>query len=157
MLYSKMQNSTSQSIVFHKPRKTMIGIEEPEKFTLYHNLEDKLQDEIRLKDYKTGRDIHSIEEKIIPDILNTSMASILIVDSSAVYKLNHFNPDVVLLRNSPKINLERLIRGLNPKIIVADGSNYHSYVSRWAETAKKQKARFHHTGKSGAFRISTEP
>lgn len=157
MLYSKMQNSTSESIVFHKPRKTMIGIKEPEKFTLYHNLEDRLQDEIRLKDYKTGRNIIKIKEKIIPDILNTSKASILIVDSSVVYKLNHFNPDVVLLRNSPKINLERLIRGLNPKIIVADGSNYHSYVSRWAETAKKQKTRFHHTGKNGAFRISTEP
>ena len=157
MLYSKIQHSTLENIVFHKPRKTMIGIDEPKNFTLYHNLEDKLQDEIRLKDYKTGRNINKIEEKIIPDILNTSMASILIVDSSAVYKLNDFNPDVVLLRDSPKINLERLIRILKPKIIVADGSNYHSYVSRWAKTAKKQKTRFHHTGKNGAFRISTEP
>jgi competence protein ComEC len=157
MLYSKIQNSTSESIVFHKPRKTMIGIHEPKNFTLYHNLEDRLQDEIRLKDYKTGRNINKIEEKIIPDILNTSMTSILIVDSSAVYKLNDFNPDVVLLRDSPKINLERLIRGLKPKVIVADGSNYNSYISRWAKTAKKQKTRFHHTGKNGAFRISTEP
>ena len=157
MLYSKIQHSTLENIVFHKTRKTMIGIDEPKNFTLYHNLEDKLQDEIRLKDYKTGRNINKIEEKIIPDILNTSMASILIVDSSAVYKLNDFNPDVVLLRDSPKINLERLIRILKPKIIVADGSNYHSYVSRWAKTAKKQKTRFHHTGKNGAFRISTEP
>ena len=157
MLYSKIQHSTLESIVFHKPRKTMIGIDEPKKFTLYHNLEAKFQDEIRLKDYKTGRNINKIEEKIIPDILNTSMASILIVDSSAVYKLNDFNPDVVLLRDSPKINLERLIRVLKPKIIVADASNYHSYVSRWAKTAKKQKTRFHHTGKNGAFRISTEP
>lgn len=157
MLYSKIQHSTLESIVFHKPIKTMIGIDEPKNFTLYHNLEAKLQDEIRLKDYKTGRNINKIEEKIIPDILNTSMASILIVDSSAVYKLNDFNPDVVLLRDSPKINLERLIRILKPKIIVADGSNYHSYVSRWAKTAKKQKTRFHHTGKNGAFRISTEP
>lgn len=157
MLYSKIQHSTLESIVFHKPIKTMIGIDEPKNFTLYHNLEAKLQDEIRLKDYKTGRNINKIEEKIIPDILNTSMASILIVDSSAVYKLNDFNPDVVLLRDSPKINLERLIRILKPKIIVADGSNYHSYVSRWAKTAKKQKTRFHHTGENGAFRISTEP
>ena len=157
MLYSKMQNSTSESIIFHKPRKTMIGVNELEQFRLYHNLEDDLQNEIRLKDYKTGRDIYSIEEKIIPDIMSTSKASILIIDSSAVYRLKNFKPDVVLLRNSSNINLERLIRSLNPKIIVADGSNYHSYVSRWAETARKQKARFHHTGKSGAFRISTEP
>ncbi|PRX45667.1 ComEC/Rec2 family competence protein [Salegentibacter salegens] len=157
MLYSKIQNSSLEIIIFHKPRKTMIGIQKDEKLILYHNLEDEIQEEIRLKDYKTGSNIHSIEEKIIPDILNTYKASVLIVDSSAVYKLNNFEPDVVLLRNSPKINLERLIRRLNPKIIIADGSNYHSYVSRWAETAQKQKARFHHTGKNGAFRISTEP
>ncbi|SKB45193.1 competence protein ComEC [Salegentibacter holothuriorum] len=157
MLYSKMQNSTSESIVFHKPRKTMIGLKKNNQFTIYHNLENQMEAEIRLKDYKTGRNIHKIEEKPIPDILNNSKASILIVDSSAVYKLSHFNPDIVLLRNSPKVNLERLIRNLNPKLIIADGSNYHSYVTRWAETARKQKARFHHTGKNGAFRISTEP
>ena len=117
----------------------------------------KFKRKIRLKDYKTGRNINQIEEKQIQNILALSETSVLIVDSSAVYKLNNFKPDLVLLRNSPKINLERLIRGLNPKIIVADGSNYHSYISRWAETTKKQKTRFHHTGKNGAFRISTEP
>ena len=157
MLYSKMQNSTSESIVFHKSRKTMIGIQKDKKLILYHNLANEIQEEIRLKDYKTGRNINQIEEKQIQNILALSETSVLIVDSSAVYKLNNFKPDLVLLRNSPKINLERLIRGLNPKIIVADGSNYHSYISRWAETTKKQKTRFHHTGKNGAFRISTEP
>ena len=157
MLYSKMQNSTSESIVFHKSRKTMIGIQKDKKLILYHNLANEIQEEIRLKDYKTGRNINQIEEKQIQNILALSETSVLIVDSSAVYKLNNFKPDLVLLRDSPKINLERLIGCLNPKIIVADGSNYHSYVSRWAKTAKKQKTRFHHTGKNGAFRISTEP
>ncbi|WP_339648293.1 ComEC/Rec2 family competence protein [uncultured Salegentibacter sp.] len=157
MLYSKMQNSTSESIVFHKSRKTMIGIQKDKKLILYHNLANEIQEEIRLKDYKTGRNINQIEEKQIQNILALSETSVLIVDSSAVYKLNNFKPDLVLLRDSPKINLERLIGCLNPKIIVADGSNYHTYLSRWAETAKKQKTRFHHTGKNGAFRISTEP
>ncbi|APS38687.1 MULTISPECIES: hypothetical protein [Salegentibacter] len=117
----------------------------------------KFKRKIRLKDYKTGRNINQIEEKQIQNILAFSETMVLIVDSTRVYKLNNFKPDLVLLRNSPKINLERLIGCLNPKIIVADGSNYHSYVSRWVETAKKQKTRFHHTGKNGAFRISTEP
>ncbi|MBZ9632165.1 ComEC family competence protein [Salegentibacter sp. LM13S] len=157
MFYSKVHNSFQESIVFHKPRKTIIGIQKDKKLILHHNLEDEIQQEIRLKDYKTGRDIHQIEEEDIPDVLALSEASVLIIDSSSVYQLKDFRPDLVLLRDSPKVNLERLIKHLNPEIIIADGSNYHSYVARWAETARKQKARFHHTGKNGAFRISTEP
>jgi len=157
MLYSKMQNSSLESIVFHKPRKTMIGIQKDEKLILYHNLGDEIQKEIRLKDYKTGRNINQVEEQNIPDVLAISEASILIIDSSAVYQLKDFKPNLVLLRDSPKVNLERLIQHLNPEIIIADGSNYHSYVARWKKTARKQKTRFHHTGKNGAFRISTEP
>ncbi|MBZ9730720.1 competence protein ComEC family protein [Salegentibacter sp. JZCK2] len=157
MLYSKVQNCSSESIVFHKPRKTMIGIQKDEKLMLYHNLEDDFYKEIRVKDYKTGRNINQIEDKKLPDVLALTEASILIVDSSAVYQLKDFRPDLVLLRDSPKVNLERLIQHLNPEIIIADGSNYHTYVARWAETARKQKTRFHHTGKNGAFRISTEP
>lgn len=45
MLYSKMQNSTSESIVFHKPRKTMIGIQKDKKLILYHNLANEIQEE----------------------------------------------------------------------------------------------------------------
>ncbi len=157
MLYSKMQNSSLESIVFHKPRKTMIGIQEDKKLMLYHNLDDEIQEEIRLKDYKTGRNINQIEEKQIPNILALSETSVLIVDSSAIYRIKDFKPGLVLLRDSPKVNLERLIQHLNPEIIIADGSNYHSYVARWANTAQEQKTRFHHTGKNGAFRISTEP
>ena len=157
MIFSRIQNSSSESIVFHKPRKTMIGIKKQNKLKLYHNLEAPVQNEIRLIDYKTGRNIRHIEEQPIPNILQAEKTSVLIVDSSAVYKLNDFKPQIVLLRDSPKINLERLITHLNPMLIIADGSNYHSYVSRWTKTARKQKARFHHTGKNGAFRISTEP
>ena len=135
----------------------MIGIKKQNKLKLYHNLEAPVQNEIRLIDYKTGRNIRHIEEQPIPNILQAEKTSVLIVDSSAVYKLNDFKPQIVLLRDSPKINLERLITHLNPMLIIADGSNYHSYVSRWTKTARKQKARFHHTGKNGAFRISTEP
>ncbi|WP_037316876.1 ComEC/Rec2 family competence protein [Salegentibacter sp. Hel_I_6] len=157
MFFTKIQNSSSESIVFHKPRKTMIGIQKNQKLNVYHNLDEDLQKEIRLKDYKIGKNINQIEENQIPNILAFSKTHILIVDSSAIYELGDLNPNVVLLCNSPKVNLERLIKHLEPKIIIADGSNYHSYVDRWRITAEKQKTRFHHTGKNGAFRISTEP
>jgi competence protein ComEC len=46
-----------------------------------------------------------------------------------------------------------MIDSINPKYIIADGSNYTSYVNRWKQTCLKRKLPFHHTGKKGAFII----
>ncbi|GAL69023.1 competence protein [Jejuia pallidilutea] len=57
----------------------------------------------------------------------------------------------MLLRQSPKINLNRLIDSLKPKQIIADGSNYKSYIEHWELICKKRKLPFHQTSKKGAF------
>ena len=49
------------------------------------------------------------------------------------------------------INLERLIAMHQPNIIIADGSNYKSYVEKWEETCLKKKTPFHSTMQKGAF------
>jgi competence protein ComEC len=78
---------------------------------------------------------------------------LLIIDSLGIYNVKSFQPDYVLLRNSPKVNLNRMIDSINPKIIIADGSNYKSYIKRWEQTCLKRKLPFHQTGKKGAFVI----
>ncbi|WP_288956329.1 hypothetical protein [uncultured Polaribacter sp.] len=57
----------------------------------------------------------------------------------------------MVLQYSPKINLVRLIKTIKPTQIVADGSNYKSYVLRWEKTSFKHKIPFHYTGQKGAF------
>jgi competence protein ComEC len=157
MLYSKASHFSSELIIFHKSRKTVIGVKQDRQLKLYHNLKISAAKEINLKDYKTGFNIKEFQEQSVPNILAINDKKLLIIDSTAVYKITELKPEIVLLRNSPKVNLTRLIQQLKPKQIIADGSNYYSYVARWKATAKKQKTRFHHTGKNGAFRISTEP
>jgi competence protein ComEC len=76
-------------------------------------------------------------------------ATLLVVDSLGVY--SNQNTDYLLLTQSPKINLERLIDSINPKQIIADGSNYHSYIDRWRKTCLKRKLPFHYTGEKGAY------
>ena len=78
---------------------------------------------------------------------------ILIVDSLGIYNLEQASPDYVILTHSPKINMNRLIERYPNCTIVADGSNYHSYVSRWKATCTKQKIPFHSTYEKGAFII----
>jgi competence protein ComEC len=49
------------------------------------------------------------------------------------------------------LNLERLLGMLDPEIVVADGSNYKSYVKHWKEICRQRKTPFHDTSKKGAF------
>jgi len=68
-----------------------------------------------------------------------------------LYKFTSVKPTMIILRQSPKINLERLLKELNPKIIIADGTNYKSYMKDWEEACLKNKTPFHNTLLKGAF------
>lgn len=63
------------------------------------------------------------------------------------------SPKIILLTQSPKINLERLIQIHQPKQIIADGSNYKSYIKLWKATCEKQKIPFHATTEKGLIQI----
>lgn len=78
---------------------------------------------------------------------------ILLIDSSKVYPMN-IDPDVLLLTQSPKLNLERLLQTIKPKIIVADASNYKSIQKKWAVTCSQQKIPFHSTNEKGFYKIN---
>ena len=62
-----------------------------------------------------------------------------------------------LLSISPNLNLDDLIENLRPKYIIADGSNYTTYVERWKKTCLKYKIRFHDSALKGAFVFNIEP
>jgi len=76
---------------------------------------------------------------------------LLRIDSSGVAEIPGLQPDLLLLTNSPRINLERVIEHNKPKMIIADGSNYPSDIARWKATAVMKKVPFHATGEKGAF------
>ena len=108
-----------------------------------------------LQDYMRERSIKELQKYPIPNILDLSGKLCLVIDSSGVYELENFKPEVLILRNSPKVNLERIIDQLSPKKIIADGSNYHTFVNRWKITAGDKKIPFHHTGEKGAFIVNS--
>ena len=77
--------------------------------------------------------------------------NLYVLDSLGIYPPYTLQADYILLTHSPKINLERLIDSIAPKQIIADGSNYKSYISRWKKTSAKRKLPFHYTGEKGAY------
>ena len=85
--------------------------------------------------------------------INTRTKLLLAIDSLAVYKGITFEPNYILLRNSPRLNLNRVIDSLKPQQIIADASNYKSYLKRWKATCEHKKIPFHQTNEKGAFII----
>jgi competence protein ComEC len=64
---------------------------------------------------------------------------------------DNVHADIVVLRESPKLNLERFLETVKPRMVVADGSNYKSFVKRWEMTCRQQKIPFHNVYEKGCF------
>ena len=121
---------------------------------VYHNIDNTVMtNDHVIKNFKIGNFITKTEEGNIESIYLIHNKKLLVIDCLGVYNINTFKPNYVLLRNSPKINLNRLIDSIHPELIIADGSNYKSYVARWEIICKKQKLPFHNTSEKGAFTI----
>jgi len=102
-------------------------------------------------DYQVAERIASVNYLPSQNSYQWNNKRILVIDSLGVYPKETENFEYLVLTQSPKLNLERLIDRASPKVIIADGSNYRSYVTRWAATCKKRKLPFHYTGEKGAY------
>ncbi|MBC3845213.1 ComEC/Rec2 family competence protein [Winogradskyella echinorum] len=147
---NKTQNDVF--IVFNKSRFSIIGQKENEKLMVHHNLDSLKQttDNV-IKNFKVGESIERVTSDSLQSVYQFNNKTILVVDSLGVYNGLSFNPNSVLLRNSPRLNLNRLIDSLKPKQIIADASNYKSYVKRWKATCEHKKIPFHYTNEKGAY------
>lgn len=154
-IYEKRGSSLEKElIIFNKSRGSVLGNRDGNGLTLYHTLDSLNIHENLVKSYLTGSNIKSVsvENSIDKNILFNN--GLLLLDSLGMYKLRSFKPKRILLTQSPKINLERLIDILHPKEIIADNSNYKSFVKRWKQTCVKHKIKFHYTNEHGAYRLN---
>ncbi len=102
-------------------------------------------------DYQIAERISSITHLPLNAAYQWRDENLVIIDSLGVYPKENIHSDYVLLTGSPKLNLERLIDSIHPKKIIADGSNYRSYIERWKSTCQERNLPFHFTGDKGAY------
>lgn len=152
-IYDDFRTSENQLIVFQKNKQTLLGYKNSSELRVFKSgLSVSEANEYPLQAYKIKANIQRISEEKIPKMFQYNNKRVLVLDSLGVYPPG-MTVHTILLTQSPKINLIRLIDSLQPKQIVADGSNYHSYVRYWEKTCKLKKLPFHHTAKQGAFPI----
>lgn len=141
----------SEFIVYNNRKSTLLTEKQNNKIIAYTN--DSLPHEnTNLRAYNRGKFNQEIEIRPLPNVLCYDKNKILLVDSLGIYTTKQ-QPDVLLLTQSPKINLNRVIKVTRPKMIIADATNYKSYVKRWKATCEKEKIPFHATAEKGFYRI----
>ncbi|WP_445738235.1 ComEC/Rec2 family competence protein [Mariniflexile sp.] len=154
IIYTAYKKPENEFIVFHKSRHSLLGNTSNNKITVASDFDSITEAKNKIiKDYTVGNHIKTIEKGSLQSVYLLNNKKILVIDSLGIYNIKSFEPDYVLLRQSPKINLNRLIDSIKPKYIIADGSNYKSYMEHWATICKKRKLPFYQTSKKGAFVI----
>jgi len=150
-VWDKKETATHELVIFQKSRQTLIGYKNNATLLVFSNdTIFKYQYTYPLKSYKTAKNIKTISKEKIPAIFNYRSKKLIVLDSLGIYPKN-VKPEWLLLTYSPKVNLQRILDSLQPLQVIADGSNYKSYVYRWQATCIKNKIPFHYTGEKGAI------
>jgi competence protein ComEC len=146
--------SQKEIIVFNVKKKTIISKRNGKEVTIfgYNPLKDSAQNMI-LNSYLTANFCQLKKTSKIQNTLYLNHQKIYIIDSTTVYP-KMINPDILLLIQSPKINLERVLKNLHPGIIIADASNSYSIQKIWKTTCLKQKIPFHSISEKGFYKLN---
>ncbi len=100
--------------------------------------------------YSVAERVQKMDTSILKNSYLIGDKRLFIVDSLAILPLEEY-PDYILLTQSPKLNLERLLDSIKPKKIFADGSNYSSLIRKWKVTCTQKEIPFHYTGEKGFY------
>lgn len=132
----------------------MIAERKGKNITLYANdsLLKTASKNRTLSSYAMGNFSTLKSKKRLQNLIYFNGNKILIIDSLGVYP-RKIHPDIVLFTQSPKINVERFLQTIKPKIVVADASNYRTIQKLWKATHLKAKIPFHATSEKGFYRL----
>lgn len=150
-LYTRhQQQQTHQLIIAHQVKGSILMHHGQNWLTVFHGSHARL--DYLLENYAIKARIDSIVTDSLHNAYRIGHQKLYLMDSLGVYPRPK-SADYLVLTNSPKINFERLLDSIQPKQIIADGSNHNNVVEQWKMTSTKKKIPFHYTGEKGAFVI----
>ncbi len=143
-------NTAPQAIIFNVGRNLAIGLVGREEAWVYTNLpaiDDRTMEYSVLPALESRVPVANIH--FMPDdsvyldrqvyakggVLQFGDARFMVYDGIHTYD-GHMDVDVVLLRNNPQGSLAELLKAINCKQLIVDGSNYDSTIGRWTAEAE---------------------
>lgn len=151
-ILTKIQiESEKELIVYNEKNNTLISERTGKKITLYTR--NKFSKENRnINSYLVGNSVSLNKVKDIKNVLYFKDKKILIIDSTNIYPVKS-KPDILILTQTTKINLDRLLLHIHPKLIIADGSDTNSIQKFWKNSCIKKNIPFHSTKEKGYYKL----
>src|SRR5699024_3301213 len=152
-LYEFHQISSLNSFyIFHQNRNSVLGFQQGKKLYIFTDFPAD-QELYFLEGFQNKMGINQVDfSDSVRNYYEKDNFSLQVIDSSGIWKLPaEIQTKNILLRKSPKINLDRVLDSLKPQRVIADGSNYKSDVERWKKSCIEKDISFHYTGENGAF------
>jgi competence protein ComEC len=142
-------------IVFNVKRNTMVTARNGENVILYahDNILKTAHSNSVLNSYLVANFSRLKSQEKIKNTAFFFRNKILILDSLGTYPQG-VKPDIILITQSPKLNMERMLHLLKPKIVVADASNYKFLQEYWQASCEKQNIPFHAVSEKGYFKLN---
>lgn len=141
-------------VIFNTKKNSLIAERDGKSVTLYSNdgLVKTISKNKTIAAYLMGNFSQLTQTKKLGNLLYHNNTKILILDSLGMYPAA-IRPDIVVLTQSPKINMERFLQSTKPKLVVADATNYKYIQKLWKGSCLKEKIPFHATGEKGFYRV----
>lgn len=155
IFYAKYESQKeNEFIVFSKKKTTIITERSGDKVVLSSNdsILKTTSDNLALKSYLVTNFCKINKKQKVSNLYYFKNKKILIMDSAAVY-LEEEKPNVLILTNSPKVNLERVFSNWKPEQVVVDATNFKNYIKIWKATCRKEKIPFHDTAEKGFYKL----
>ena len=143
-----------QLSVLHSVGNSVVLYQNGGKLIVYSK--DSLAYKQMISDYVTAERISQIKYDSLRNTYHVDKDQILILDNRIALTAMKQKTDMLLLSGSPKLNLDRYLQKNCPKMVVIDGSNYKSYVTRWSRSCEKLGIPFHNTATDGAHTINLQ-
>ena len=154
-IFQKNESQNNEElIVFNYKKNTIITERIGNAVTVYSNdsIRKNLNSNLVIQSYLVGNFCEVTAKKSLQNLMYFKHQKIVVIDSSCIYQKEIY-PDILVIIQSPKLNMQRLIKTYKPKEIVVDGSNFKSYIRIWEATCRKEKIPFHYTNEKGFYKI----
>lgn len=138
-----------QFLVLHQSRGSVVALTNKKDSKLLVHL-PSMERSRRLNSIDRMKNVTVLRNKnlavdSLPAQVNYLDINLFIIDESTAYFKTDVKDPILLLSNSPKINLDKVITTLSPTLIISDGSNYRNDVTRWEHTCKTRGVNFINT------------
>lgn len=152
LIQKKRISSANELVVMHKFKETTLVQRQGQSAILIKSKDSINGTEMYLTNYLAANKVKNLRlEPTGLKLIPCGEVNYLLITKDFNYRNIHLSKPNIILSNSPKINLDRLIRHFQPQMVIADGSNLPYLIKIWEKTCKVKGVKLHVTGRNGAY------